>query len=122
MKAGRLSVLSILLFLFLVVSFISSNYSLQTYDCKTLLHIHIVMADLTRSGKCCFYPRFMPSVPVEPWSGLVSDGYWRSRSKRRRGRGRQAGIAVKARVAWKFERHLLTSGGNSIGGFSKMAT
>lgn len=60
-----------------------------------------------------FHPRFMPSVPVEPWTGLVS-GCQRSRSKRRRGRGRRVGIAVKARVAWKLERHLLISGGNSI--------
>lgn len=107
--AGRRSVWSFLLFLFLFVCFFSPNHSLWTYDCKTLLHIRAVMADLTRSGKCCFYPRFMPSMPVEPWTGLDC-GYRRTRSNRRRKRGRRAETTVKARASWNSDRHRLTSG------------
>lgn len=68
--AGWRSVLSVLLLLFLFICFISPNHSLWTYDCKTLLHICAVIAGLTRSGKCYFLPRFMPSMPVELWTGL----------------------------------------------------
>ncbi len=108
--AGRRSVFSILLFIVLFVCLISPNYSLWTYDCKTLLHIRAVMDDLSRSGKCCFHPQFMPSMPVEPWLGLEC-GYRRTRrirSSRRRKRGRRAGFAVKARAAWMLERRLLS--------------
>ncbi len=105
--AGRRSVFSILLFF---VCLISPNYSLWTYDCKTLLHIRAVMDDLSCSGKCCFHPQFMPFMPVEPWLGLEC-GYRRTRrirSSRRRKRGRRAGFAVKARAAWMLERRLMS--------------
>ncbi len=115
--AGRRSVFSILLFFVLFVCLISPNYSLRTYDCKTLLHIRAVMDDLSRSGKCCFHPQFMPFMPVEPWLGLecVYRRTRRIRSSRRRKRGRWVGFAVKARAAWMLsledcssESHLFT--------------